>query len=205
MGRFEDLTGQKFGRLTVIGRAENKGSQTYWKCKCDCGNECTVNAYCLKKGFTKSCCCFRKDFLIVHGMYDTKIYKTWENINSRCNNPNTPEYPNYGGRGIRICDEWKNFQDFYNYVSKLPHFGEEGYSLDRIDNNGNYAPNNVRWADIKTQQRNKRTNLLVEYNGAEMILKDAAKLSGISYATLLHRYSKGETGEKLFRPVKKRK
>lgn len=206
MGKLKDLTGQKFGRLTVIERAENKGSQTYWRCKCECGKEVIVNAYCLTHNHTKSCGCFRNDFAATHKMYQTKIYKTWENINSRCNNPNFPEYRNYGERGIEICGEWvDNFQAFYDYVSKLEHFGEKGYSLDRIDNNGNYEPDNVRWADVKTQARNKRNNIIVEYNGELMILADAAEKSGINKCTLRNRYYAGDTGGRLFRPVRKRK
>ena len=101
--------------------------------------------------------------------------------------------------------EWiHDFQKFYDYVSKLPHFGEEGYTLDRIDNDGNYEPDNLRWADRKTQSRNTRRNIIVEYQGTVMSLAEAAELSGIPYRVLLDRYHAGDRGERLFRPVRKR-
>ena len=97
----------------------------------------------------------------------------------------------------------EDFQAFYDYVSALPHFGEKGYSLGRLDNNGNYEPGNLRFADWKTQNRNRPNNVFVEYQGESMCLMDAAKLSGIKYYTLLTRYKRGDSGERLFRPVKK--
>lgn len=199
---FVDLTGQKFGRLTVIERAENKGSQTYWKCRCDCGNVCVVNAYSLKTNHTKSCGCFREKFAVVHGKYKTKIYRIWSAILQRCLNPNVLNYARYGGRGITMYPEWiNNFQAFYDYVSKLEHYGEKGYSLDRIDNNGNYEPDNLRWADAKTQARNTRRNVFVEYKGVKMTLAEVAELSEIKIITLWKRYQRGDIGERLFRPV----
>ena len=204
---FKDLTGMKFNRLTVIERAENKGSQTYWKCKCDCGKETIVNAYSLKSGHSKSCGCLRDEktskCFASHGLCRTKIYASWNMMKQRCLNPNSEQYPNYGGRGIKVCDEWLDFKTFYDYVSNLPHFGENGYTLDRIDVNGNYEPSNVRWADKKEQGRNKRNNIIVEYEGREMVLKDAAELSGLDYKLLHYRYQRGDRGERLFRPVKK--
>ena len=201
----EDLIGQKFGRLTVIERSENKGGRTAWKCRCDCGNESVVVATNLKRGKVNSCGCLNKEKLherSKHGMKGTPIYGVWRNIKNRCLNSNVKKYEDYGGRGIKICDEWiDNFQAFYDYVSKLEHYGEEGYTLDRINNNGNYEPNNLRWADKKTQARNKRNNRIVEYNGEKMSLPEAAELSGIDFRTLWARMKRGDTGDRLFRPV----
>lgn len=200
----DNLIGQRFGRLTVIERTENKSGRTAWKCRCDCGNITTVLANNLKRGFSKSCGCLSKELCSkrgTHRMKDTKVYREWNGIKQRCLNANNPKYKDYGGRGIKVCDEWLEFQAFYDYVSKLPHFGEEGYSIDRIDNNGNYEPDNVRWADKNTQARNKRNNRIVEYNGESMTLTEAAEKSHLKLGTLWTRLKRGDTGEKLFRPV----
>jgi len=208
MGKFKDLTGLKFGRLTVVERADNdKHGYACWCCRCDCGNEVTVIGNDLKRGHSTSCGCLKKEKLIkrstTHGMKHTKIFNKWIKIKSRCLNPNCKDYPNYGGRGIEICERWLDFQNFYDDVSQLEHFGEENYTLDRIDNNGNYEPCNVRFADRKTQGRNKRNNHLVEYEGVKMTLAEAAERSGINRSTLWARYKHGDRGDKLFRPVKK--
>ena len=202
MPKLIDLRGQKFGRLTVIERAENaKDGKVRWLCQCECGNEVVVSSDHLRRGNTKSCGCLRGQN---HGMSKTKIYKKWKNIKKRCFNLNCKRYFDYGGRGITMFAEWINdFQKFYEYVSKLPHYGEDGYSLDRIDNNGNYEPNNLRFATTKEQSLNQRRTIFVEYQGVMMTLMEAAELSGIPYKTLLDRYHAGDRGEYLFRPVKK--
>ena len=194
---FKDLSGQKFGRLTVIERAENnKRGQARWRCRCDCGNEVVVVGSFLTSGETKSCGCLSGQR---HGLSNNTIYQTWADIKKRCFNPNCKSYKHYGARGISIFPAWiKDFQAFYNYVSKLPHFGEKGYTLDRINNDGNYEPDNIRWADWKTQNRNRRTNVLVEYKGETMCLRDAAELSGINYYTLYRKYKQGLRADALF-------
>ena len=199
------LIGQRFGRLTVIERAENdKNGQARWKCHCDCGNDIVILGCSLLAGRTKSCGCLHREIsaqrTTKHGMANSKLYGTWKGIKRRCLNTNAPNYKHYGGRGITICEEWRNdFQAFYDYVSKLEHFGEEGYTLDRINNDGNYEPNNLRWADRATQARNRRNNTYVKYNGEKMILTDASEKSGIGRKTLYHRLQRGEKGDYLFR------
>ena len=211
MSQLKDLIGQHFGRLTVISRAENtKKGQARWLCCCDCGNKTIVETYKLTSGNTKSCGCLRKEQLTqrniqnsTHHMTGTKYFNLWHGIKQRCFNRNLYAYKDYGGRGITVYPEWiDNFQAFYDYVSKLEHFGEKGYSLDRIDNNGNYEPGNVRWANQKTQCRNKRNNALVEYNGRKISLIEASEASDIDYEVLKARFSRGDTGEKLFTPVR---
>lgn len=211
MAKFEDLTGRTFGRLTVISRAPNQGKKTMWNCRCNCKDETiiTVAANSLKRGRTQSCGCLARELLAqrstTHGKSKERIYHTWCDIKDRCNNPNRPAYKTYGARGITVAPEWENdFDAFYNYVSKLPHFGEKGYSLDRIDNDSGYEPCNLRFATPKEQGRNRRTNIWVEYNGEEMCLKDAAAKSGVPYKTLHHRYKVGDRGERLFRPINKK-
>lgn len=199
-----DLTGKKFGRLTVIERVENRKGRWFYKCQCECGNITVVSGNALTQGHTRSCGCTRIKSIIekstTHGMSKTKIYGVWSAIKARCLNSLNKAYKNYGERGITMYPAWINdFQAFYDYVSKLPHFDEEGYSLDRIDNDGNYEPNNIRWADRKTQSRNRRNRIIVEYNGEKMTLGEAAEKSNVEFGTLKHRLKRGETGEYLFR------
>lgn len=165
MSKLIDLTGQKFGRLTVIERAEKPchvhDAAAYWKCRCDCGKEKIVSGKNLMYGKSLSCGCLSKEVArklhLKHKAHNTSLYNRWTNMKHRCLNPNNTSYKYYGGRGITVCEEWRNdFQAFYDYVSKLPHFGEKGYSLDRINNDGNYEPGNVRWATAKEQANNRR-------------------------------------------------
>lgn len=207
MGQFKDLTGQRFGRLTVVKFAERKGQYTYWECQCDCGKKTIVYSYSLTSGRTQSCGCLHNEITAKistrHNLRNSKAYRAWRHMNHRCFNVNDKDYSNYGGRGITVYDEWaKDFVTFYDYVSKLEHFGEEGYSLDRINVNGNYEPGNVRWATRKEQARNKRTNLLVNYNGEMIPLSLASEISNISYNVLQYRYYRGKRGSDLFKPVK---
>ena len=152
----------RFGRLVVIERIENTTyNKAQFKCKCDCGNYKNVAAKSLRNGRTKSCGCLLSEKstqrVTRHGLRNNKLYTTWSMMKSRCNNQNATRYECYGGRGIKVCDEWMNdFKTFYNYVSKLPHFNEPGYTLDRINNDGNYEPGNVRWATRKEQNINRR-------------------------------------------------
>ena len=199
MRKVIDLTGHRFGRLTVIERAENKGKRVCWRCHCDCGNICIVRGYHLTLGKIKSCGCLQKEQRhnhLQHGMSHSPIYEIWHTIKQRCLNPNNKSYQYYGERGISIYTEWvENFQVFYDYVSQLPHFGEKGYSLDRIDNEKGYEPDNLRWATRKEQNCNQRRTIYVEYNGESITLVEASKISGIDYHTLFYRY---RTGKDLF-------
>ena len=136
-----------------------------------------------------------------HGLSDSKIYRAYKDMINRCCNPNTKAYHNYGGRGIKVCERWLNsFENFYEDVSKLEHFGEAGYTLDRINNDGNYEPGNVKYSTRKEQNRNRRSTVFVEYNGEQITLAEAAELTGINYHTLYTRYSReGLRGESLFK------
>ena len=203
----KDLTGQKFGRLEVIGIAETRhyshGNQYYWRCRCKCGNICTVSGEHLKSGHTKSCGCLntetRSRTHATHKMTDSKVYAIWTNIKQRCLNPSNKSFADYGGRGITMYEPWVNsFLAFYSYVSQLEHYGEAGYSLDRIDNNSGYELGNLRWTTKKEQARNRRSNHLVEYEGEKMTLTEASEKSGLSVSTLRKRLNRGLTGFPLF-------
>lgn len=170
MGSIKDLTGQRIGRMIVVSRAEGrKNGCILWNCKCDCGKEVIVPSGYLAGNRKRSCGCLAKETASrtaktgnnrrTHGMKHTKLYSVWNTMKYRCFNNNSPQFKDWGGRGITVCDEWKDdFQAFYDYVSQLPHFGEKGYSLDRINNDGNYEPGNVRWA-TRTEQSNNRRNV----------------------------------------------
>lgn len=178
--RLENLIGQRFGKLTVIARAETTHVSTRWKCKCDCGNECIVLAQNLKKGHTKSCGCFREEVRptqrLTHGLRHTRIYGVYSKIKDRCYSKNNPSYPRYGGRGITMCDEWYNdpkaFADwaYANGYKEDATYGE--CTVDRIDNNKGYSPDNCRITNEKVQANNRRSNLLIEHNGETKTLAE---------------------------------
>jgi hypothetical protein len=166
-----DLTRQRFGRLLVLKQSGGKKRGCIlWLCKCDCGNTVIVPSGDLRTPRKRSCGCLQKEVASLigrtgnnrrtHGMKGTKIYHVWDSIKYRCLNPNYRQWKDYGGRGVTICDEWaKSFEAFYDYVSKLPNYRGKGYSIDRINNDGNYEPGNVRWATRIEQNRNRRNVL----------------------------------------------
>lgn len=165
----EDLTGKKFGRLKVVSRYgfDDRGRQL-WTCECDCGNTIVVHAYLLKQGHTRSCGCLKREKAIdpntpkgemcpsyKHGGEGTRLYRIWKGMKQRCYNNKTHNYQNYGGRGIDICDEWKdNFPAFRDWSLKNGY--ADDLSIDRIDNDRGYSPDNCRWADRVTQRANQR-------------------------------------------------
>lgn len=201
MGKFQDLTGQRFGRLTVIERAENRVQPnghccTQWLCKCDCGKEVVVSALNLKRGHTRSCGCLVKS----HGVRYTRIYNVWCKIKSRCYNPKDIVFKHYGGRGIVMCEEWKNNPKAFfewaiaNGYDKNAKRGE--CTIDRIDVNGNYEPNNCRWATQKEQCNNKRNNYLITYNNETHTVAEWSRKINMHLNTLYARLYKGWSVEK---------
>jgi hypothetical protein len=193
-----DLVGKKINRLTVISRDVNdKRGQLRWLCKCDCGNEKIVIGNNLKRGHTKSCGCFAIERAVEtntkHGQGGSKEFKptseytTWKNILSRCYKENNIVYKYYGGRGVKVCDRWlSSFENFFSDMGKKP---TPKHSIDRINVNGNYEPDNCRWATQKVQAGNTRSNKWIEYNGLKMIKVDWEDFLGIKRGKL-YRYLK---------------
>lgn len=193
--------GNKYGRLTVINRVEDYITpcdghhRTRWLCKCDCGNTCIVLGTALITGHTKSCGCYGREQLnkaiSIHGLCHTKIYTSYRNMIERCYRINSCNYSNYGGRGITICDQWynpnfhndpKRFKTFYNWA--LNNGWKDGYTLDRIDPNGNYCPENCRWIPREYQAYNKRNNKYINFNGEKYTLSQLSNILGIPDSTL---------------------
>jgi len=158
MGKFIDLQGHVFDRLTVKRFAGKKNGKTLWECLCLCGETTTVMTGNLRSRRTKSCGCLQASNRTKHGMAGTKIYHVWRHMLDRCNKETHDCYHNYGGRGISVCERWKSFINFYSDVGDV----SKGLSIDRINNNGNYEPNNIRWATAQEQIQNSRTAKLSE-------------------------------------------
>lgn len=183
MGKFIDLTGRKFGKLTALQRVKNDGKRVMWKCRCECGREVIVRAYHLTSGHSKSCGCIKRKN---NGMYGTRISRIWRNMINRCYCKGSTEYHRYGERGIKVCDEWRNdFMDFYNWA--MSHGYRDDLSIDRIDVNGNYEPSNCRWVTQKEQANNTRTNHYVTYNWKTHTISEWGEITGISCKVLSNR------------------
>jgi len=194
MGKKIDLTGCRFGMLTVIkenGRCSSGG--VLWKCECDCGETTTARSRNLINGKTKSCGCILKGSYNrtghgneSHGLSKHKLFKKWSGMKTRCYNKKDKFYNIYGGRGINVCDEWiDNFKSFYDWSMENGYV--DGLSIDRIDNNGDYTPSNCRWTTMKTQSRNRRNSLKVLYKGEEKPLMEACVSAGLDYRVVYSR------------------
>jgi hypothetical protein len=206
----KDLKGQKFGKLTALEPVgKNKKRCVLWRCICECGNESVVASDALSSGRIKSCGCLRLENLrrafkengghCQHGMHGTRLYSSWRGMLNRCQNTSDPEkFQTYGGRGISVCQEWHEFEPFRKWALQNGYAAE--LTLDRIDVNGDYCPENCRWATPKQQARNRRDN--VTYQGR--CLAEWAEEVGIGYQTLRKRIEAGWTWERaLSTPVRR--
>lgn len=186
-GKLKDMTGRKFGRLTVLRFSHMIGKHSYWVCRCECGNSHTTRSDSLKSGAVKSCGCLNQEAKVIkHGLSRTKIYHVWAAMKNRCTNPNDRNYHHYGGRGIQICDDWlNNFETFYKWA--ISNGYREGLEIDRIDNEGNYEPGNCKWVSRKDQCNNRRVNRKITFNGKTQTITQWAKETGINENTLYAR------------------
>ena len=209
MSNFVDLTGKRFGRLIAVEKSEHQGREILWRCVCDCGNEKVIQGNHLRMGLTKSCGCLRREKgrNTTHGMTHSRLYTTWVNLRSRCNNPKDRCYHNYGGRGITYCEEWERFEAFYEWAMASGY--NDTLTIDRIDNNKGYCPENCRWATVKDQARNRRSCHLLTYKGETKTLREWEETLGMHRGTLVQRIYMGWTTEKAIetpvRPSPKRK
>lgn len=207
-----DLTGRKFGRLKVIEFSHSKNRRSYWLCLCSCGNKKAIRSDQLTGGRTKSCGCLNIDKLKLgrnhsHGYSKTKLYAVYYAMRARCYSKTNKDFNRYGGRGIKICEEWLGKEGFLTFRSwALQNGYKEGLSIDRIDVDGDYEPNNCRWVDFKTQSRNKSNNRKIKINGIEKCLIEWCESFGISRSTVKDRMRNGWTElDAITTPVDERK
>lgn len=195
-----DLTGKKFGRLTAIEYAGSRhGGGALWKLSCECGAVVICDGANLRCGRTKSCGCLRAEGPRVrHGLSHTKTHNTWVGMRQRCENPSDPAFPHYGGRGISVCDRWKSFDNFLSDMGMSP----RSMSIERIDNNAGYSPENCKWATQSEQVKNRRTSIIYEFDGQARTLKEWGDLYGIPYKAMHHRYTIGKRGHLLLAPLR---
>lgn len=202
-----DIVGKKFNNLTVLKFSHSKvnylkngsknGYTHFYLCQCKCGNQIIVARHHLIFNHTQSCGCLS----IKHNLTNTRLFRIWTGMFTRCYNKNSIKYKIYGGRGIIVCKEWQEFEPFYNW--SMSNSYKEGLSIDRIDVNGNYEPSNCRWVNMKTQQRNRTNNYLITFNNQTHPLNEWAEILNIKRETLKTRLNSGWSIEKtLTTPVR---
>lgn len=210
-----DLTGQRFGRLTVIKRIGTKYHQSLWLCKCDCGNTKEVICQNLKHGSVRSCGCLlneaRKKVGISndigklnyrHGDFGTHLYGIWNAMKNRCLNTKSNGYKWYGARGIKVCDEWLDYTNFKQWAIKNGY--NDGLSIERVDVNGNYEPSNCIWIKKREQGFNKRTTRYIQYRGKNYTIREISEITGLSIRTIRGRVERGCTPDEIFSPKLKK-
>jgi len=182
--------------VALYDTGERKHGKVIWHCKCDCENEVDIIGHNLTSGRTTSCGCYKRERAaeahIVHGMVKQgerhPVYDAWAHMIQRCENPNIHNYKNYGGRGIKVCEEWHDAKVFIEWA--LTHGWQEGLSIDRIDNDKGYSPDNCRWVTRKEQQRNKRNNHLITFNEKTQTIAEWAEEVGVGWHMLYDRINK---------------
>lgn len=198
---FMDISGQRFGRLTALaftGRRTKPGHNAIWLFKCDCGNYVERVRPCEKYSKTPSCGCFVRERAAnlnkTHGGRNERLYLVWMDMRRRCYDKKDLNYSNYGGRGITVCEEWKDYAKFREWAIATGYDKEakrQACTIDRIDRNGDYTPENCRWADSVTQNNNKKNNIVIEYNGKKQTLPEWSRELGFKYSLVLNRLTSG--------------
>ena len=217
MGQFIDLTGARFGRLAVIGLADKRGRHQRWLCQCDCGKQTKSFGFSLRDGKSQSCGCIAAEkskarwenptpemraaqsakVKKTHQKSKHPAYRVWTDMKSRCNKEGHKWFPSYGGRGVRVCERWSSFENFWDDIG---HAWQKGLQLGRIDNDKGYSPENCRWETPEQQQSNKSNNVFVDTEVGRLTMSQAARHYGISRACLGYRIRSGYPVEKLFNP-----
>ncbi|MBU3186517.1 hypothetical protein [Clostridium estertheticum] len=218
MGQFIDLSGKKFGRLTVKSRSNFNKRRIKYNCICDCGNEIEVIGDNLKRGKTTSCGCYQKElakdqinenrpFGVIHGMTETRIYKIFTGMKYRCYSEGATSYKWYGRKGIEVCNEWLDkdtgFISFYKW--SMLHGYKDNLTIDRINGKGNYEPGNCRWATMKVQANNSSSNHKVTINNITKNLGEWAEEINIDSVSLIKRINKGLIDNDLLKAARKSK
>lgn len=201
LGQRRDLTGKRYGRLTVIREHHrNEHGTYYWECVCDCGKKTVVSCSNLNSGQTKSCGCLGKEckppIVIKHGNSRSKLYKIWHAMKQRCLNPHDANYNRYGGRGITVCDEWLTFEPFMKWAIANGYVEGE-LDLDREDNDKGYNPENCRFISHRDNLKNTHRKLHDVIRGEDITLSDAADKYGLKYQSIYTRYKRGKRGDEL--------
>ncbi len=193
-----DLSGRLYGRWTVIHRDGSHNGQSIWRCRCICGVERSLRISSLRNGSSTSCGCLAKELLATrsttHGLSKHPLHRTWARMKDRCFNKESKYYVRYGGRGIKVCERWMSFMNFYDDTIST---WDAALSLDRIDNDGPYSPENCRWTDDKTQSRNRRNVTSLTVNGETKLFVEWAEIIGISAPTLRARERSGWPADKI--------
>jgi hypothetical protein len=176
-----DLTGKKFGRLLVIGLSRVAKNSTYWRCRCDCGEDFVTKGYPMSRGKTVSCGCAKRERLgklnKTHGLSHTREFRIWAGMLTRCTNPNASHYENYGGRGITVCDRW--LESFESFLSDMGMAPSTSHSVERRDNEKGYEPGNCCWVHQSEQARNRRSNVMIEINGETRCAAEWERILGL--------------------------
>lgn len=199
----KDMTGQKFGKITVVEYSHYEKERSYWKCVCECGNEKTISGQDLRRGHAKSCGCYNYEHNKTHGLSGTRLYNAWTHMIHRCYDISDINYKNYGGRGIFVCEEWRSSYETF-YIWAVSNGYEEHLTLERMDVNANYSPSNCKWITMDEQRLNKRDTVRIIHKGESITLVELSRITGIPRSNLAMRYKHGDRDERLVRPIKKR-